>query len=238
MDRLGDRTKYAYHRNRIVLADEARLHTDTTAFKFGHAVIEETLACWNEEARQLYVFRLRDHCRRLWESMRITRLPGEYAVERFEEAALELLRANDVTGRDVCIRHIVYHGVPEDGPNCVGCTILLYERPAGSLLPEPAPRQVLVSSWMKLPDYAMPPRARSTSKYENARFAAQEAAARGFDDALMLNDRGKVAEYTGACAFFVRRGAVRTPGPNADILESITRDTCIRLLEEVHDRTH
>ena len=226
--------QYCYHRGEIVAATEARLHADTEAFKFGNLVQDQTIACWNEQKSQLYVFRLGDHCRRLWESMRITRLPGVYTTAQFEEAALELLQTNGVQQQDVWIRYLVYKGMPDDGPEGIGFTIFNYALPAGSLIEEAAARRILLSSWVKLPDHAMPPRANSAGKYANARYASQEATARGYDDALMLNWHGKVAEYTSACAFFVRRGKVIAPSITSDILESITRDTCIQLLEQVH----
>jgi branched-chain amino acid aminotransferase len=70
-------------------------------------------------------------------------------------------------------------------------------------------------------------------KRANARYARREAIGRGYDDAVMVNERGKVAEFTDSAAFFVRNGVVVTPSVTSDNLESITRDTCIQLLRNV-----
>ena len=220
---------YCYHRGEIVPFRQANLHADTEAFKFGNVVLDQSIACWSNAESQLYVFRLKDHCQRLWESMRITKMSGVYTPEKFEQAALELLEANQVKRRDICVRFIIYHGKPEDGPKSIGFTIYNYELPNESFRKELRPKKVCVSSWTKLPDHVMPPRANSSGKHANTRYAIQEASARGFDDAIMLNWHGKVSEYTNACAFFMRKGKIFTPNITSDILESITRDTCIQL---------
>ena len=231
---MSHRLTYSYHQGEIVPAKEVKLHTDTEAFKFGNLVLDQAIACWSKEENQLYAFRLEDHCRRLWESMRITRLSSAYTPVQFEQASLALLEANRAKHQDVCIRFMIYKGLPDDGPDGVGFTIFNYGLSAESLAEPPVAKNVVLSSWTKLPDHVMPPRANSAAKHANARYASQEAAARGGGDALMLNWRGKVAEYTSASAFFVRQGKVVTPSITSDILEGITRHTCIQLLEQVH----
>ena len=80
-----------------------------------------------------------------------------------------------------------------------------------------------ISSWERIGDRSMPARAKATANYNNARFAGIQASVDGYDAAIMLNGRGKVAEGQGMCLFLVRDGVAVTPSITSDILESITR---------------
>jgi branched-chain amino acid aminotransferase len=93
-----------------------------------------------------------------------------------------------------------------------------------------------VSTWTRLNDRSMPPRIRATANYQNARLATIEARLNGYDCALLLNERGKLAEAPTACCFIVRDGVVITPPVHAGILESITRRTVIELLPDLLQR--
>jgi branched-chain amino acid aminotransferase len=86
-----------------------------------------------------------------------------------------------------------------------------------------------ISSWLRIPDGAMPPRIKCSANYQNGRLAQLEAKVNGYDTALLLNARGKLAEGPGACCFVVRRGVPMTPPVTADILESVTRATLLDL---------
>ncbi len=90
-----------------------------------------------------------------------------------------------------------------------------------------------VSSWTRLTDNQSPPRVKVMSNYQNNRLAFVEACTDGYDDAILLDDRGKVTEAAGACLFMVRDGMVATPAVTDGILESVTRDAVIRLCREV-----
>jgi branched-chain amino acid aminotransferase len=92
---------------------------------------------------------------------------------------------------------------------------------------------VCVSSYTRIADNALPPRVKCTANYVNNRAAELEARRNGFDGVLMLTDRGKVSEGSGACMFMVRDGVLHTPDTTSDILESITRDTILRLAHEL-----
>ena len=86
-----------------------------------------------------------------------------------------------------------------------------------------------VSSWTRIADGAMPPRIKCSANYQNGRLATLEAKANGYDGALLLNTRGKLAEAPGACCFMTRGGVPITPPVTADILESVTRTTLLEL---------
>jgi len=106
--------------------------------------------------------------------------------------------------------------------------------------PNPAVLRCTISSWPRYGDLAGTPRAKSGAIYSNVRLARIEAAHRGFDDAILLNHHGRVAELTGACLFIVRNGKLATPAITESILEGITRAWTLqaarRLGVEVEER--
>ena len=89
-----------------------------------------------------------------------------------------------------------------------------------------------MSSWQRINDAAMPPRVKAFSNYHNGRLAMMEARENGHDWPILLNERHKVSEGPGACIALVRDGTVVTPSLTSGVLESITRDTVLRLLDE------
>ena len=94
--------------------------------------------------------------------------------------------------------------------------------------------RVAVSPWRRLGDDTMPPRVKSIANYQNSRLALLDAKAAGFQDAILLDSRGKVTEGPGYNIFVVRAGQVLTPPVTHGILEGVTRDTLIRLFAEKH----
>jgi branched-chain amino acid aminotransferase len=95
---------------------------------------------------------------------------------------------------------------------------------------------VQVSAWRRMSDNAMPLRIKCGANYVNARLARFQAQADGYDDAVMLNETGKISEGPRACLFVVRRGRLVTPDVASGILESITRDTILELACEAGQR--
>src|SRR5690606_12556732 len=92
---------------------------------------------------------------------------------------------------------------------------------------------VAVSTYARLADNALPPRVKATANYVNNRAAELEAKRNGYGGVLMLTAQGKVSEGSGACFFMVRDGELHTPDVASDILESITRDTVLKLAAEL-----
>jgi len=94
--------------------------------------------------------------------------------------------------------------------------------------------RVAISSWRRIEDNSMPPRVKCAANYENGRLALIQAEEDGYDGVLMLDAQGHVTEEPRGCVFIVRDGIPSTPRLTNDILESVTRDTLIRLFQEVH----
>ena len=133
---------------------------------------------------------------------------------------LDTLRANRFH-TDVHVIHTVYLDAP--GMEALGpIGMYIVARPRGRLYPLEPGITCGVSSWQRMPDQTTPFRAKSGGNYLNTRLGGVEARQHGYDAAIFLNTRGKVAEGGGACVFAIRKGVVITPSITSDILESIT----------------
>jgi branched-chain amino acid aminotransferase len=219
-------SRYLYLNGRIVPYAEALIPVQSNAVKFGTSVFEGLRAYWNTARGELYVFRLPEHVDRLLDSLKLMRMEHAFSRDELTSSILEVLRKNEYR-EDVHIRQTAY--LDADGD--MGLT-----GPVG-LAVDALPRRMAdkpgitagISSWLRIPDGAMPPRIKCSANYQNGRLAQLEAKVNGYDTALLLNARGKLAEGPGACCFVVRRGVPMTPPVTADILESVTRATLLEL---------
>ncbi|GAB5468342.1 MAG: branched-chain-amino-acid transaminase [Rhodospirillales bacterium] len=212
----------------LVPFEQATVHLMSAAMRYGLNVFEGLRGYWNPDERELYVFRLPEHLERLAQSMKLMRFAPEVRVEEVGAAILTLLRENGL--KENChIRATAYlagldeHHVP--GP----VSWMVY---AGSRARSPKCESGIaaqISSWRRLSDNALPPRVKCGANYANARLARFQARTDGYDDAIMLNESGKVGEGPGACLFLLRRDRLITPDLTSGILESVTRDTLLTL---------
>lgn len=219
-------SRHMYLNGKIVPYREALVHVQSAAVKHGTSVFETLRAYWNERQGELYVFRLKEHIDRLYESLRLMRMEHSFTREDLGASILEVLRKNAYR-KDVHIRQTALveadSGIDATGP--VGLAVDARPR-------EGSAREGIaacVSSWIRIADGSMPPRMKCSANYQNGRLATLEAKMNGYDDALLLNSRGKLAEAPRACCFVVRRGVPITPPVTADILESVTRATLLEL---------
>ena len=224
-------TKYVFFNGEIVPHDEARVHVGTTAFKFGAAVFEGVRGYWNEQHEQLYLFRMPEHMQRLAYSQRMMRFDEIFQEAYVTEKVLDLIRANDVRETLHLVPTVFVNG--RGGPETRGPVALsITANPGFTRGFVETGCSVQVSSWQRVPDNAMPVRVKCNANYQNGRLAAVQARDDGYDTALLLNSRGKVSEGPGQCFFMIRDGKAITPSTSNDILESITRDTILRLLPQ------
>jgi branched-chain amino acid aminotransferase len=223
--------RYAFLNGEIVPWDDARVHVASVGFRFGTGVFEGIRAYWNPEQEQLYVYQLAEHLNRLIYSQRFMRFDSIFQPDYVADRLLALLRANEFreTLHIMATSYVSGPGLPQTcGPVDLAITAAPSKRPAERT----NGCRVQVSAWQRVPDAAMPMRVKCNANYQNGRLASVQALADGYDTALMLNSRGKVAEGPGMCFFMFRDGQAVTPGVNSDILESITRRTVIQLLTE------
>ena len=216
--------------------DEATMHVTTMGAVGNFTVFEGIKAHASPDGRQLYVFGLPEHMRRMAESMKVTRMAPRWSEEELCAATVELLRRNG-TAEDTYIRPVAYftgfqHAGFADELN-EEPEVVISTRPFTSKLGTERGIACQISSWTRITDNQMPARVKTMSNYQNNRLAAMEARINGYDSAIMLGPDGKVAEGPGACLFAVRKGVVITPPVTAGILESVTRGAVMRLLRDV-----
>jgi len=215
--------------NGLVKWEDATCHVSSLAFKYGAAVFEGIRAYWNPEQETLYVWQLEEHLKRLEYSQRFMRYDRIFTVEEGTAALMELLKANGIKS-NVHIAMTAFLSGPGQpylmGPVSLAVTATARsDDKAGGL-------NVQVSSWRRAPDSSLPQRVKANGNYLNGRLAGMEAHRNGYDTAIMLTQAGKVSEGPAMCFFMVRNGVAVTPDKQSDILESITRDTVIKLLKE------
>jgi branched-chain amino acid aminotransferase len=228
--------KFIVLNGKIVPYGEATTHVMSPAVKYGLSVFEGLRAYWSEADQDLYIFRLKDHTDRLVQSMKLLRFEADFSGADIDAATIELLRRNGIKA-SAHIRTTVYlDGMGEQqatGP--VSYSISALERPRAAKVDKGIRCQI--SSWMRMADNVMPPRIKCGGNYVNGRLARYQAIKDGYDEAIILNTLGKVAEGPGTCIFFVRRGELVTPDLASGILESITRETVLTLAQGLGIKT-
>ena len=213
---------------------EARVHVLTHTLHYGSGVFEGIRAYPTKQGPA--VFRLTDHIRRLHDSADLFLMDMPYSVEELVEATKETVRANAV---DSCyIRPIAYLGYGEMGLNPLPCevNVAIAVWPWGSYLGDEGVRngvRMKVSSWRRIDPNVNPVAAKGTGIYVNSQLAKVEALKAGYDEAIMLNTHGFVAECTGENLFVVRDGALITPPLSSGALEGITRASVMTIARDL-----
>jgi branched-chain amino acid aminotransferase len=211
---------------------EAVVSVRSRALNYGLGCFGGIRGYKTDDDRQVNVFRLDRHVRRLEHSARILalRLPGPPA----DVAGLivELLRRNEIHG-DVYIRPLVFANSNELSPILDPDTsaLAIYCLPMGRYL-SAEPIDVCVSSWRRIREAAMPARAKATGGYLNSALARREAKDNGFTEAILLTEDGHVSEGSAEHVFIVREGELISPPSTADNLDGITRQSLITLARE------
>jgi branched-chain amino acid aminotransferase len=219
--------KYTWMNGRLVPWADSHLHVGTEAVLRGASVFEGIRA-YSSADGDLLLFRFSDHIRRLIDSsMRFFQMRLSYEEADYAAGIAALLRANEVTS-DAHIRVVAYFDELRLGKELeadAGAFILAHEQ----LKPAPPTTRATLSAWRRSSDLAIPPRIKASGNYLNTRIAATDAYRKGYDSAIFLNERGKVAEGQAMNLFLVRRGELVTPRVTDGILEGVTRATVIEL---------
>ncbi len=216
----------------FVSEEEAKISVKTHAFNYGTGVFEGIRAFWNDKKEQLFVLALKEHLSRFKNSCKILHISLPYSIEELTEIVLKLLQTNQYR-QDVYIRPLAYISSEKIGVKLVeldyGLTI--FAVPFGSYYRDEEQVKAIVSSWRRISDNAIPARAKCCGAYVNSALAKSEALLAGFDEAIVLNEDGHVAEASAANIFIIRDGVVVTPPVTSNILEGITREIVISLLQ-------
>ncbi len=220
-----------YFNGEYVPMREARVGILTHALHYGTGVFEGIRAYWNATEEQLFLFRPVEHYARWKRNCGILRINVPLTAEEVSEITVELLRRNRFR-TSVYVRPLAWKcaervGVCPDDLDAFAIVAL----PFGDYLPSDKGLHVGVSSWRRIEDNAIPARAKICGAYVNSALASDDARRSGFDEALLLNESGRVAEGATCNLFMVRNGALVTPPATENVLEGITRASVMELAE-------
>lgn len=215
--------------------DDAKVHVLTHTLHYGNGAIEGTKAYKTVDGR-CAIFKLKEHTQRLINSAKMTLIQVPYTLEELNEAQVKLLQENELFD-GAYIRPLVYLGYGvmglyhKDAP--VNVSISAWEW--GAYLGEEGLKKgvrVKISSFNRTGNTSGMGKAKAVANYLNSQMAKFEAVESGYDEALLRDDQGYIAEASGACFFMVKDGVLISP-PNDNSLESITQMTVIDLAKDM-----
>ncbi len=223
----------AYFQGKIVPTEEAKISVKTHAFLYGTACFEGIRGNWNGDQGVAHLFRMREHYERLRNSCKILKINLDLSDDELCALTTKLVEEAGFTG-DVYIRPIAYKSQEEIGPRLhdVEDDFLIFVMPFGNYLDPDAGIRCMTSTWRRVDDLGIPARAKVNGLYINSALARTEAHENGFDEAIMLDDRGHVSEGSGENIFVVRNGKLITPPPSDNVLEGISASTVVTLAKD------
>ncbi len=229
--------KFAFFHGKIVPFSEANVSVMTHALNYGTGCFEGIRGYWNEDEKQLLVFRLREHYERLLHSMSILMMEPSFTAEDLGRVTVELLQKEGYR-EDSYIRPLAFKGDEIIGVKLHGLhdEVAIFAVPFGNYVSNEENTSVGVSSWRRISDNAIPARAKITGAYINSAFAKSDAQLNGYDEAIVLNEDGHISEGSAENLFIIRDGVLITPPVTENILEGITRSTIMTMAREVMGR--
>jgi branched-chain amino acid aminotransferase len=227
--------KFAYFEGQIVPLEQANVNIQTHALQYGTGAFAGIRGYWNEQQKEIWLFRVRDHYQRLHNSARILMMKPPLSVDEMVDTTVELIRKNE-SEQNIYIRPILYKSALQLSPRLhdVQDDFAIYTLPLNDYLDTDGGLRCMVSSWRRISDNVIPTRAKATGGYINSALARSEADLNGFDEAIFLDENGYVSEGSAANLFIVRNGILITSPKTASILEGITRRSLLQLAQELN----
>lgn len=226
--------RFIWYKKQILNVNDAKINILAPTAQFGLNVFEGIPCYWNEEEKQLYAFRLEDHYDRLLRSTKLIEMKCPYSKNELEQALVDVVKANEYD-ENLSVRQTLF----VDGFGSWGSDepvdMFVAPIPRGRTSAEYNKKGLhcCVTSWRRISDTTLSPRIKCGANYINSRVGQREALRNGYDTCLFLNEFGKIAEGPGSCFFMVKDNCIITPQLTDSVLESITRDTVIRIAQEL-----
>jgi len=230
-----EEAKYIWMNGEFKAWKDAQVHVLSHTIHYGNGVIEGTKAYKTKDGYA--IFRLNDHTKRLIESAKMTLIDIPYSVDALNQAQIDLLRKNEFEGDNVYIRPFAFLGYGVMGVYHKEAPVetVLAAWEWGAYLGEEGLQKGIklkIASMTRAANTSNMGKAKATANYLNSQMAKYEAIDCGYDEALLLDDQGYVAEASGACFFMVRDGKLISP-PSDNALESITQKMVIELATDM-----
>jgi branched-chain amino acid aminotransferase len=217
---------------KLVPFKNAKVHVLTHALHYSTSIFEG-IRCYNTPNGSA-IFRLPEHIDRLFNSAKLYSMKIPYSKKQITDGIIKTVKASKL--KECYIRPLAYYGYGTMGltpiKNNVDVSISCWEWKMGeSKAGKFSGAKCKISKWIRIDSKSQPMQAKSAANYSNAALARMEALNSGYDEAIMLNNNGNVAEGSAENIFVLKNGSITTPPLNADILNGITRDSIIKLLK-------
>ena len=224
---------WVFYEGEFLRYHDVHLGLMTHALHYGTAVFEGIRAYWNEKKNQLFLLQAAAHYDRMRRSANVMRMQLPYSTEELVNFTLELLRRNEFKS-DVYVRPLLYTSSEEIGVRLhnLNRSFFIYAAPFGKYVEIEAGIRCMVSSWRRVPDQSLPARAKISGAYAQSALAKSEAVEDGFDEAIVLTVDGHVSEGSAENLFMLKDGEFVTPPVTDDILEGVTRQLLIKVIED------
>jgi branched-chain amino acid aminotransferase len=211
--------------------NDVKLGLMTHALHYGTAVFEGIRAYWNPKKEQLFLLQAAAHYERMKRSANVMRMTLPYSTEELVNCTLEVLRRNGFKS-DVYVRPLLYTSSEEIGVRLhnLDRNFFIYAIPFGNYVEVESGIRCMVSTWRRVPDQALPARAKITGSYAQAALAKSEAVESGYDEAIVMSIDGHVSEGSAENLFMVKDGVFVTPPVTDDILEGVTRQLLMKVI--------
>ena len=218
---------------RLVDWDDAKIHVLTHGLHYGYVIFEGIRS--HDTARGPAIFRLREHIERFFNSAKVYRMQIPYSPGEIEQACVDVIRANGEP--TLYLRPVAFSGYGQMGldPTKSPVQVAIGAWEWGAYLGQQGVEhgvRATVSSWVRMDSRSLPPQAKCAANYANSALAKMEATVGGYDEAILLNAQGMVAEGPGENIFRVKHDVVSTPPASSGILRGITRDSVIQFLHD------
>ena len=219
-----------WFKGELVPIREAKVMALSPTAQFGLNVFEGIPCYWNKDAHKMFAFRLDDHYKRLLRSAELLQIQCTYTVEEMKQALKQVIRVNEFE-ENLSVRQTLFAddfgSWGSEGPTDM--FVVPTPRKFTSSEYNQIGLKVCISSWRRISDNTISPRIKCGANYVNSRMGQREALRNGYNTCIFLNEFGKIAEGPGSCFFMVKNGTLITPVLTDSVLESITRDSVIKI---------
>jgi len=227
-------TSTIWQNGKLIPWANATTHVLTHALHYGTAVFEGIRAYSTPDGPA--IFKLEEHAKRLFDSAKILMMKIPFTQKEIEEGIIKTVKENKLN--QCYIRPIAYYGYGAmglyPGKNPIDVVIAAWEW--GTYLGEEGLEKGIkckISSWVRIDSRTVPPLAKSSANYLNSALAKSEALNCGYDEAILLNMNGTIAEGPGENIFMVKNGIMYTPDVSDHALSGITAQSAIQLAKDM-----
>jgi len=228
---MGNENLKVWLDGKIINYNDAKVSILTHSLQYGSGIFEGIRAYMGEHG--VLIFRLRDHLLRFLNTAKIYYMNLNYTLQELELAVIDTVKANGKN--DFYIRPFAFYNDDNIGlsPFKKKISVFIAAVPFKEYLSEKNGVRVKISSWRRMNSNILPIKAKASGNYLNSIIAHMEVKVAGYDEAIILDEHGYVAEGPGENIFIIKDNTLITPGDESDILQGITRDTIIKISSDL-----